>query len=157
MRGIASRAPPQQAALHWSLADVLAESPGVGAREFPADLDVAGHSLRLTYRFVPGDPADGVTSARAARSRECGVGGALEWLVPGLLPEKVAELIRALPKALRRNFVPAPDFARAFAEAEAARDEPLASALAAYLVRVTGVAIGRVGFCGRRVPARISR
>ena len=105
--------------MHWSLADVLAESPGIGAREFPAQLDVAGHKLRLTYRFVPGDPADGVTLhvplalVNAVPAARC------EWLVPGLAAEKVAELIRALPKSLRRNFVPAPDFARAFAEAEA--------------------------------------
>ena len=83
--------------------------------KFPAQLDVAGHKLRLTYRFVPGDPADGVTLhvplalVNAVPAARC------EWLVPGLLPEKVAELIRALPKAQRRNFVPAPDFARAAA------------------------------------------
>ncbi|HEX5125089.1 MAG TPA: ATP-dependent RNA helicase HrpA [Rhodanobacteraceae bacterium] len=148
--------PQQQAALRWSLADVLAESPGIGAREFPAQLDVAGHKLRLTYRFVPADPTDGVTLhvplalVNAVPASRC------EWLVPGLLPEKIAELIRALPKALRRNFVPAPDFARAFAEAETPRDEPLASALAAYLARVTGVAIGAGEFANAGLPAHLS-
>jgi ATP-dependent helicase HrpA len=151
-----SATPQQQSALHWSLADVLAESPGVGVREFPAELDVAGHRLRLTYRFVPGDPADGVTLhvplalVNAVPAARC------EWLVPGLLPEKVAELIRALPKALRRNFVPAPNFARAFAEAEAPRDEPLADALAAYLARVTGVAVGAGDFAPAGLPAHLS-
>ena len=148
--------PQQQAALRWSLADVLAESPGVGAREFPAQLDVAGHLLRLSYRFVPGDPADGVTLhvplalVNAVPAARC------EWLVPGLLPEKVAELIRTLPKALRRNFVPAPDFARAFAEAETPREEPLASALAAYLARVTGVAIGAGDFATAELPPHLA-
>jgi ATP-dependent helicase HrpA len=151
-----SATPQQQSALHWSLADVLAESPGIGAREFPAELDVAGHRLRLTYRFVPGDPADGVTLhvplalVNAVPAARC------EWLVPGLLPEKVAELIRALPKALRRNFVPAPDFAHAFAEAEPPRDEPLADALAAYLARVTGVAVGAGDFAPAELPAHLS-
>jgi len=151
-----SATPQQQAALRWSLADVLAESPGIGVREFPAQLEVAGHKLRLTYRFVPGDPADGVTLhvplalVNAVPAARC------EWLVPGLLPEKVAELIRALPKALRRNFVPAPDFARAFAEAETPRDEPLASALAAYLARVTGVAIGAGDFAPAELPMHLS-
>jgi ATP-dependent helicase HrpA len=151
------KAPPaEQAALHWSLADVLAESPGVGAREFPAHLEVAGHKLRLSYRFVPGDAADGVTLhiplalVNAVPAARC------EWLVPGLLPEKVAELIRGLPKSLRRNFVPAPDFARAFAQAEAAREEPLAAALAGYLARVTGVGIGAADFAGSELPAHLS-
>jgi ATP-dependent helicase HrpA len=147
--------PQQQAALRWSLEDVLAESPGIGAREFPAELEVAGHKLRLTYRFVPGDAADGVTLhvplalVNAVPAARC------EWLVPGLLPEKIAELIRALPKALRRNFVPAPDFARAFAEAESPRDEPLAAALAAYFARVTGVAIGAGDFAPAELPAHL--
>ena len=70
-------------------------------------------------------------------------------------PEKVAELIRALPKALRRNFVPAPDFARAFVEAEAARDEPLASVLAAYLMRVTGASIAASDFAGAELPRHL--
>ena len=148
--------PAAQAALHWSLADLLAESPGVGARDFPAHLDVAGHPLRLSYRFVPGDAADGVTLhiplalVNAVSAARC------EWLVPGLVAEKVAELIRALPKSLRRNFVPAPDFARAFAEAESARDEKLAVALAAYLARVTGVAIAASDFEGAALPAHLS-
>jgi len=151
-----SAKPAEQAAMHWSLADVLAESPGIGAREFPAQFEVAGHPLRLSYRFVPGDPADGVTLqvplalVNAVSAARC------EWLVPGLLPEKVAELIRALPKSLRRNFVPAPDFARAFAEAEAVSDEPLASALASYLGRVTGVAISAGDFSGVALPPHLS-
>lgn len=70
----------------------------------------------------------------------------------GLLADKVAERSSGTPpKALRRNFVPAPDFARAFVEAEAPRDEPLAVALAAFLRRTTGVEVG--GGCVRRCGA----
>ncbi|HVT31925.1 MAG TPA: DUF3418 domain-containing protein, partial [Rhodanobacteraceae bacterium] len=148
--------PQQQAALHFSLADVLAESPGVGAREFPSELDVAGHRLGLSYRFVPADPADGVTLRVPLALVNAVPASRCEWLVPGLLPDKVAELIRGLPKTLRRNFVPAPDFARAFAEAEAPRDEALASALAAYLARVTGVAITASDFASIELPPHLS-
>ena len=147
--------PAEQAALHWSLADVLGESQGVGARDFPARLELAGHPLRLSYRFVPGDPADGVTAhvplalVNAIPVARC------EWLVPGLLVEKTVEAIRALPKSLRRNFVPAPDFARAFAEAEAPRDEPLLVALARYLQRVTGVVLEVGDFAAAEWPAHL--
>ncbi len=136
----------EQAALHWSLADVLAQASGVGAREFPAEFEVAGHALRLSYRFVPGDAADGVTLhvplalVNAVSAARC------EWLVPGLLTEKVAESIRGLPKALRRNFVPAPDFAQAFVEAEPPCEEALRVVLARYLQRVTGVVLGAADF-----------
>jgi len=146
----------EQAALRWSLDDVLESTPGLRASDFPTHLDCAGHKLKLDYRFVPGDAGDGVTLqvplafVNAVPARRC------EWLVPGLLPEKIAELIRGLPKALRRNFVPAPDFARAFAEAERPRDEPLLEVLAAYLKRVSGIEIGAGDFATIELPAHFS-
>ena len=151
--------PEQQAALRWSLADVLAASPGIGADDFPTHLSASAHSLRLEYRFVPGDPADGVTAhvplALVNALSDC----TGDWLVPGLLVEKASELIRGLPKSLRRNFVPAPDFARAFAESEAssadARETSLASALARYLRRVTGVAIDAADFSAIELPIHL--
>jgi ATP-dependent helicase HrpA len=146
----------EQAALRWSLDDLLGSPPGIRASDFPTHLDCAGHRLKLDYRFVPRDPADGVTLnvplafVNAVPVARC------EWLVPGLLAEKVAELIRGLPKALRRNFVPAPDFARAFAESEPARDEPLVGVLAGYLKRVTGVDVGARDFDGIELPDYLS-
>jgi len=148
--------PTEQAALHWSLADVLAEAHGAGAHDFPAQLEIAGHALRLAYRFVPGDPADGVTMQVPLALVNAVPVARCEWLVPGLLAEKVAEAIRGLPKSLRRNFVPAPDFARAFAESEAPRDEPLFAVLARYLQRVTGVAVGAADFAGIELPPHLS-
>jgi ATP-dependent helicase HrpA len=148
-------APAEQAALRWSLDDVLAGTPGLRAADFPSTLEFAGHRLKLEYRFVPGDAADGVTLhvplafVNAVQAARC------EWLVPGLLPDKVAELIRGLPKSLRRNFVPAPDFARAFAESESPRDEPLVAVLAQYLKRVTGVDVGAADFSAIDVPAHL--
>ncbi len=148
--------PSEQAALHWSLADVMGESPGVGARDFPAQIELAGHRLRLSYRFVPGDAADGVTMQVPLALVNTVPAARCEWLVPGLLAEKVAEAIRGLPKALRRNFVPAPDFARAFAEAEAPRDEALFAALAGYLRRVTGVEVTAADFAEAALPPHLS-
>lgn len=146
----------EQAALRWSLADVLGATPGIAVQDFPTRLEFAGHKLKLEYRFVPGDAADGVSLqvplafVNAVSAARC------DWLVPGLLPEKVAELIRGLPKALRRNFVPAPDFARAFAESERPRDAPVAAVLAAYLKRVTGVDVGAADFAGVELPPHLS-
>nr|WP_199047550.1 ATP-dependent RNA helicase HrpA [Dyella sp. ASV24] len=162
--------PAEQAALRWSLDDVMSGGAGLDPKAFPASLDVSPmimdgrvpraqdaqerpQKYRLEYRFVPGDDADGVTlhlplaMLNALPSARC------EWLVPGLLAEKVAELIRGLPKALRRNFVPAPDFARAFVEAEAPRDESLTRALAVFLKRATGVDIAAAEFDAVELPA----
>jgi ATP-dependent helicase HrpA len=136
------RAPARErAAVRWSLDDVLEAGAGGAAGAFPETLEVSGQALHLEYRFVPGDDADGVTLRVPLALLNAVSAPRCEWLVPGLLADKVAALLRALPKSLRRNFVPAPDFARAFVEAEAARDEPLAQALAAFLKRITGVAV----------------
>jgi ATP-dependent helicase HrpA len=143
--------PAEQAALRWSLDDVMVGGAGLDPKAFPAALDIvpaggAPQRYRLEYRFVPGDEADGVTLHLPLAMLNALPAARCEWLVPGLLADKAAELIRGLPKALRRNFVPAPDFARAFAEAEAPRDEALAQALAAFLKRATGVDIDAAEF-----------
>jgi len=147
--------PGAQAALHWSLSDVLAAGAGASADDFPAQLEVAGHALRLSYRFVPGDAADGVTLQVPLAFVNAVAPARCQWLVPGLLEEKVASAIRGLPRALRRNFVPAPDFARAFAQAEPARDEPLLEVLARYLQRVTGVAVSAADFAAVELPPHL--
>jgi ATP-dependent helicase HrpA len=145
--------PAEQAALRWSLDDVMAGGAGLDAKAFPATIEIPPQRYKLEYRFVPGDEADGVTLHLPLAMLNALPAARCEWLVPGLLGEKVAELIRGLPKALRRNFVPAPDFARAFVEAETPRDEPLASVLAAFLRRTTGVDISADEFAAVELPA----
>ncbi|MEO6799102.1 MAG: ATP-dependent RNA helicase HrpA [Rhodanobacter sp.] len=147
--------PAEQAALRWSLDDVMAGAAGLDAKAFPATLEVAGHKYKLEYRFVPGDEADGVTLHLPLAMLNAVPTARCEWLVPGLLADKVAELIRGLPKALRRNFVPAPDFARAFVAAEAPRDEALAKTLGAFLKRATGVELGADEFAGLVLPLHL--
>ncbi|OZB59775.1 MAG: ATP-dependent RNA helicase HrpA [Lysobacterales bacterium 14-68-21] len=148
--------PAEQAALRWSIDDVLVGGAGLDPKAFPAAMDIGTQRYRLEYRFVPGDEADGVTLHLPLAMLNALPTARCEWLVPGLLGEKVAELIRGLPKALRRNFVPAPDFARAFVEAEAPRDEPLAKALAAFLKRTTGVEITAAEFAAVELPPHFS-
>lgn len=151
--------PAEQAALRWSLADVMSATPGLAAEDFPPRLMLGTHALRLEYRFVPGDAADGVTAHLPLALVNALAPSACEWLVPGLLMEKVSELIRGLPKSLRRNFVPAPDFARAFVESlgkdAAIRQRPLAEVLAVYLRKVTGIEIAAADFAGIELPAHL--
>jgi ATP-dependent helicase HrpA len=65
----------------------------------------------------------------------------LEWLVPGLLRDRIIALLKTLPKALRRNFVPAPNFADACLQAMVPGEGSLCEALAHHLRRMTGVSI----------------
>jgi ATP-dependent helicase HrpA len=147
--------PGEQAALRWTLSDVMDNGAGLDPKAFPASLDIGQHRYRLEYRFVPGDPADGVTIQVPLAFLNALPAARGEWLVGGLVADKVAELIRSLPKALRRNFVPAPDFARAFAEAESPRDEPLAKALATFLKRTTGVEVDAAAFADAELPPHL--
>ncbi len=153
--------PAERSALRWSLDDVLGSGPSLDAGAFPATLELAAadaaktgpQRYRLEYRFTPGEDADGVTMHVPLTLLNAVPAARCEWLVPGLLVDKVTELIRALPKALRRNYVPAPDFARAFAAAETSRDEPLAAVLAAFLTRTTGVPLTAAQFVEAGLPA----
>ncbi|MEW5838984.1 MAG: ATP-dependent RNA helicase HrpA [Pseudomonadota bacterium] len=82
----------------------------------PDRLRLGELEVALRYHFAPGAADDGVTArVPLAELNRLDVQAA-EWLVPGLLQEKVEALIRALPKNLRRQLVPAPDVARALVE-----------------------------------------
>ena len=80
--------------------------------DFPATLAMGSMKLPLKYQLDPGRDADGVTLSVPAEGLAQLRTAQLEWLIPGLLEQKVTELIRSLPKHLRRQFVPAPDTAK---------------------------------------------
>ncbi len=146
--------PARRRELEWTLADVMA-AEAAPERQFPATLALPGATLALAYRFEPGHAQDGVTLELPLAFLNAVPAARLGWLVPGLLAEKVAEMIRALPKGLRRNFVPAPDFARAFVEAVAPDERPLPVALSAWLERTTGVAVPPGSWDEAALPAHL--
>ncbi|HEX5951891.1 MAG TPA: DUF3418 domain-containing protein, partial [Rhodanobacteraceae bacterium] len=145
----------ERAALRWSLRDVLEPGAHGDAGAFPEAMEIGNQRLAFDYRFIPGDEADGVTVRVPLPLLNAVSAARCEWLVPGLLQDKVAAMIRSLPKAQRRNFVPAPEFARAFLEAEAPRDEPLTVVLAAFLERVTGIEVAAAEFDAGALPAHL--
>lgn len=101
------------------------------ARAFPNSLEIGKTSLPLEYHFEPGSSADGVTLTIPQAALRQVSEQSLGWLVPGLLEEKILSLIKALPKSLRTNFLPAPDVAKQLShELESIpRSEPFISAL----------------------------
>ena len=105
---------------------------------FPDQLVVDGVRLPLSYHFEPGHPRDGVTVVTPLELLNQLHPDRFEWLVPALLEEKITLLLRGLPKAIRRNFVPVPDYARACVEAMQPGDGALLEALSAHLHRISG-------------------
>ncbi|KCB21673.1 ATP-dependent RNA helicase HrpA [Bordetella hinzii] len=90
------------------------EAAGVTTDVFPKKVEWQGVSMALDYHFEPGSPRDGVTlsvplfALNQIDAQRC------EWLVPGMLKEKVHLLLKSLPQKLRRHCVPLPDYAAGF-------------------------------------------
>lgn len=145
----------QRQALEWSLIDLL---PGEGSEHdrFPKFWPLAETRLRLHYAFEPGQDADGVTLEVPLHLLSALDEARLTWLVPGFVEDKATALIRGLPKSLRRNFVPAPDFGRAFAEAfPQPGGDSLIGELARFLRRLTGAEIQPVDFDHAAIPEHL--
>ncbi|MCY1329315.1 RNA helicase HrpA [compost metagenome] len=119
--------------------DVLArDASEVTAGLYPDRLRIGELELPLTYHFEPGHPRDGVTIRVPAPLLPQLKGERLEWLVPGLLEAKCVALVRNLPKAIRKNFVPVPDFVRAALGKMVFAEGALPEALGRELQRMTG-------------------
>ncbi|MDO5667726.1 MAG: ATP-dependent RNA helicase HrpA [Alcaligenaceae bacterium] len=92
------------------------EAAGISTEQFPKRLEFDGLSLNLSYHFEPGSPKDGVTLEVPVYALNQIDAVVAQWLVPGMLKEKVELLLRSLPQRLRRHCVPIPDYAEHFVE-----------------------------------------
>ncbi|WP_081485813.1 ATP-dependent RNA helicase HrpA [Thiothrix nivea] len=107
--------------------------------QFPDSLQVQGLELPLRYHFDPKAADDGVSVRVPLLGLNQLAPTRFEYLVPGMLEEKITALIRALPKQVRKQFVPAPDYARACMESIQPNDTtPLQAAVEKQLLRMTG-------------------
>ncbi|MFC6440295.1 ATP-dependent RNA helicase HrpA [Pseudobowmanella zhangzhouensis] len=97
--------------------------------------------LPLEYRFDPGSEDDGVSMRVPVALLNQLTPAGFDWLVPGMREELIVSLIKQLPKRLRRNFVPAPDYARACMQDLTPSELPFIDALAAKLAKMSGVKI----------------
>ncbi|QFZ75512.1 ATP-dependent RNA helicase HrpA [Streptomyces fagopyri] len=108
--------------------------------------------FRVTYQFEPGADADGVTVHIPLQVLNQVTDEGFDWQIPGLREEVVTELIRSLPKPIRRNYVPAPNVARAFLDRAVPLQEPLTTTMARELKRMVGVTLTADDFDWSRVP-----
>ncbi|MGB8941775.1 MAG: ATP-dependent RNA helicase HrpA [Streptomyces sp.] len=108
--------------------------------------------FKVTYQFEPGADADGVTVHIPLQVLNQVTADGFDWQIPGLREEVVIELIRSLPKPIRRHYVPAPNYAKAFLERAVPLQEPLHVTLARELQRMVGVPVTPDDFDLTRVP-----
>ncbi|MET9156421.1 ATP-dependent RNA helicase HrpA [Streptomyces parvulus] len=108
--------------------------------------------FRVTYQFEPGADADGVTVHVPLQVLNQVTDEGFDWQIPGLREQVVTELIRSLPKPIRRNYVPAPNFAQKFLERAVPLQEPLTLTMARELKRMVGVPFDAEDFDWAKVP-----
>ncbi|ELQ2334740.1 ATP-dependent RNA helicase HrpA [Vibrio vulnificus] len=111
-----------------------------------------GLKLKLSYQFEPGDDSDGVTVHIPLPILNQIDPAGFDWQIPGLRHELVVSLIKSLPKTLRKNFVPAPNYADAFLSRVTAMEMPLLDALEKELRRMTGATVLREDWKLDQVP-----
>ncbi|KAG0163260.1 hypothetical protein DFQ30_000454 [Apophysomyces sp. BC1015] len=92
------------------------EAAGVTTDFFPKRLTIAGVDMALSYHFEPGAARDGVTLTVPLYALNQVDARRAEWLVPGMLKEKVQLLLKSLPQKLRRHCVPLPEYVAGFVE-----------------------------------------
>ncbi len=127
----------------------------VTEEHYPDVLNIDGLPLPLEYHFKPGEAGDGVmlkiplAVINQVSEERC------EWLVPGLLREKIIALLRGLPKQLRKSFVPVPDYADACLKAMQPSDKPLTRQLGEELKRMTGVHVPEDAWQQQKMPSHL--
>ncbi|NUW30794.1 ATP-dependent RNA helicase HrpA [Nonomuraea sp. SMC257] len=131
------------------------EGADVSTQDYPDTWRQLGQRMKLTYQFEPGADADGVTVHVPLQVlNQIGADG-FDWQIPGLREELVTELIRSLPKPLRRNFVPAPNYAKQVLAGVKPGGEPLLEAVERELLRLTGVRVPREAWQLDQIPEHL--
>ena len=134
---------------------LIDDSHEVTEDSFPDHWRKGSIDYELTYKFEPGDPLDGVTvmvpiPMLAGLDTE-----GFDWLVPGLRLELVTELIRSLPKALRRTVVPAPEFAERAIDRLVPYEGTITQQLADVLHELGGQGINATDFQPGKLPMHL--
>lgn len=124
----------------------------ISKADYPDSWHQGRLKFRVTYQFEPGADADGVTVHIPLQVLNQVTDEGFDWQIPGLREEVVTELIRSLPKPIRRNYVPAPNFAQRFLAVATPMQEPLTTTMARELKRMVGVPFTADDFDWSRVP-----
>lgn len=131
------------------------EAEAITEAQFPDHWDSNGMRLPLSYRFEPGEPDDGVTLTVPLAALNQLDPKRLEWLVPGMLAERMAALLKSLPKSLRKHFVPVPNYVAVLMQTLRPDGVGLTEAMAAQLAKITGVAVPPAAWNPEGVPPHL--
>jgi len=131
------------------------EAAGITTENFPHELRVGPNKFELEYHFEPRSPKDGVTMTVPLALLNQVPAARCEWLVPGLLKEKVQAYVKGMPQRLRHKLGPLAEFAQAFAAAVPPSDTPLAAALGRYIRADLGLEVPADAFRPDSAPPHL--
>ncbi len=120
--------------------------------QYPARLDINRHVFECSYRFDPGKDDDGVTVTVPSALAQSVSPGTIDWLVPGLYPEKIEFLIKGLPKAYRKKLVPIKHTVDIIMREMPERQTSLVSSLGDFIYRRFGVDIPAAAWSTDSLP-----
>ncbi|UIF85017.1 ATP-dependent RNA helicase HrpA [Cupriavidus sp. UYPR2.512] len=129
------------------------EAAGITTDLFPKAMNVAGVDMGLTYHFEPGSHRDGVTLTVPLYALNQVRQERADWLVPGMIREKVHLLLKSLPQKLRRHCVPLPEYAAGFVARQPLGEGELLDVLIADIREQTGTMVKRADFKLETLPA----
>ena len=122
---------------------------------FPNFLEVDGEQVPLSYAYRPGQDRDGVTLQLPYKLVHFVQPEVLDWLVPGLLEEKITHLLRGLPKSIRKRFVPVPDKAREIAAVLQPTHGAFLDSLSVHILSHYGIEISQSDWNVRDLPEHL--
>ena len=122
---------------------------------FPEFLEMDGEQVPLSYAYRPGQDRDGVTLQLPYKLVHFVQPEVLDWLVPGLLEEKITYMLRGLPKSIRKRFVPVPDKAREIAAALQPTHGAFLDSLSAHILSTYGIEISQSDWNVRDLPEHL--
>jgi len=134
------------------------EAAGITTDLFPKRMTMAGIEMTLTYHFEPGSPRDGVTLTVPLFGLNQVDARRSEWLVRGMLKEKIQLLLKSLPQKLRRHLVPLPEFSAGVVERHSGKTfgaGGLLEALIADIREQTQIAMKSSDFKLETLPAHL--
>ncbi|MGC2165473.1 MAG: ATP-dependent RNA helicase HrpA, partial [Gallionella sp.] len=142
--------------LHLKKDDLMRhEAAGITTEHFPPTLSIDNISFALSYNFSPGKSDDGLTLTVPQALINQVSATRCEWLVPGVLSEKVEQLVKSLPQRLRRHMVPVPEFCAAFCRDVPVSNVSLQKAMAEYIRKHRQIDVPVDAFRHEQLPSHL--
>ncbi|MFT7219459.1 MAG: ATP-dependent helicase HrpA [Candidatus Azotimanducaceae bacterium] len=142
--------------LELSTHELMRREARLSADLYPNQIKIGDTTLPLKYKFEPGNKDDGVSVDVPLVLLHQVPHAQLDWAVPGLLEEKCLGLIKSLPKSVRKNFVPAPEYVSRVLESFDYAGKPIAEALAERLFRMTGIKVNAADFRAEQIEKHLT-